>query len=232
MELIVFPPTYGEPAGSPFATKAIAMMDMAGLDYKLTYLSDPRKMPKQKLPVLKVGDRLIPDSNEIRAYIESTFDFDFDAGLTAHQRAMSTAIIRMVEEHIYFIVYASRWIEEHNWQVTKAANFGEIPTLLRGFITKMVRKGALAQVKGQGMGRHSVAERLTRFETDIDALETLLGDQDYLFGDKPTAADISTITALSFARAFPGPNELNDYLATKPELNTYLDRGKAELFSK
>lgn len=36
MELIVFPPTYGEPAGSPFATKAIAMMNRAGLDYKLT----------------------------------------------------------------------------------------------------------------------------------------------------------------------------------------------------
>jgi len=138
----------------------------------------------------------------------------------------------MVEEHIYFIVYASRWIEEHNWQVTKAANFSGIPTLLRGFITKMVRKGAIAQVKGQGMGRHSAAERLARFETDIDAIETLLGDQDYLFGDKPTAADISTITALSFARAFTGPNELNDYLATKPKLNAYIDRGRQVLFPK
>lgn len=232
MELIVFPPTYGEPAGSPFATKAIAMMELAGLDYTLTYLPNPTKMPKGKLPVLKVGDRFIPDSNEIRTYIESTFDFDFDAGLTPHQRAMSTAIIRMVEEHIYFIVYASRWIEEHNWQVTKAANFSGIPTLLRGFITKMVRKGAIAQVKGQGMGRHSAAERLARFETDIDAIETLLGDQDYLFGDKPTAADISTITALSFARAFTGPNELNDYLATKPKLNAYIDRGRQVLFPK
>ena len=89
MELIVFPPTYGEPAGSPFATKAIAMMNRAGLDYKLTYLSNPTKMPKGKLPVLKVGDRLIPDSNEIRAYIETEHGFDFDAGLSIEDRAIT-----------------------------------------------------------------------------------------------------------------------------------------------
>ncbi len=230
MELIVFPPTYGEPAGSPFATKAMALLNVAGVKHDLTYLSNPTKMPKGKLPVLKVGDRLIPDSNEIRAYIEAKTGFDFDAGLSAKDRAISTAVIRMVEEHIYFIVYTSRWKEDKNWAVTKAANFGAVPAIMRGFITRMVRKGAVAQCMGQGMGRHSKAERLSRFQEDIDAIETLLGDKDYLFGDTPKAADISTITALRFTAAFTGSNDLTDYLMTKPTIMAYLERGKEVLF--
>ena len=53
MELIVFPPTYGEPTGSPFATKAICLLEMAKADYQLRYLSNPTQMPKQKLPRIK-----------------------------------------------------------------------------------------------------------------------------------------------------------------------------------
>lgn len=230
MELIVFPPTYGEPAGSPFATKAIAMMHSAGLDYTLTYLSNPTKMPKGKLPVLKVGDRLIPDSNEIREYIEAEHGIDFDAGLNAKDRAISTAIIRMIEEHTYFIVYCSRWMEDKNWKVTKEANFGGIPAIIRGLITRMVRKGAIAQCKGQGMGRHSKAERLKRFQQDIDSIEVLLGNKDFLFGDTPTAADITTVTALRFTAGFSGENDLSDYLTSKPKIMSYLERGKEVLF--
>lgn len=232
MELIIFPPTYGQPAGSPFATKALCLLEMSGLDYSVTHLSNPAKMPKGKLPVLKVGDRMIPDSNEIRAFIETEHGFDFDAGLTDTQRAISTAIIRMVEEHIYFIVYANRWMVDENWEVTKAANFGAIPAVLRGFITRMVRKGAIAQVVGQGMGRHSPAERLKRFKIDVLAIETLLGDQEFLFGDSPSAADISTVTALGFTRAFPAKNDLNDFLWSRPTLMAYLDRGQKALYPK
>lgn len=230
MELIVFPPSYGEPAGSPFATKAMALMHIAGIKYKLTYLSNPTKMPKGKLPVLKVGDQMIPDSNEIREYIEGQTGFDFDAGLDVKDRAISTAIIRMIEEHVYFIVYTSRWKEDENWIVTKAENFGAVPAVMRGFITRMVRKGAVSQCMGQGMGRHSKAERLNRFQQDIDALETLLGDKDYLFGDSPKAADISTITALRFTAGFRRKNDLSDYLMSKPTIMAYLERGKEALF--
>ena len=145
---------------------------------------------------------------------------------------LPTAIIRMVEEHIYFIVYASRWMEDANWAVTKAANFCSVPAVMRGFITWMVRKGAVAQVIGQGIGRHSKAERLTRFKTDIDAIETLVGDQDFLFGDTPTAADISIVTGLCFTAAFSGKNDLSDYLMSKPKLMAYLERGKEAFFPK
>jgi glutathione S-transferase len=232
MELIVFPPTYGEPAGSPFATKALALLELAKVKYKLTYLPNPTKMPKGKLPVLKVGDRMIPDSNEIREYIEAETGFDFDAGLSAKDRAISTAVIRMIEEHVYFIVYTSRWKEDKNWEVTKAENFGAVPAIMRGFITRMVRKGAVAQCIGQGMGRHSKTERLSRFKQDIDAIETLLGDKDYLFGDSPKAADISTITALRFTAAFRRKNDLSDYLMSKPTIMAYLQRGKEALYPK
>ncbi len=230
MELIVFPPTYGEPAGSPFATKALAMLELSGLNYTVRYLSNPTKMPKGKLPVLQVGDRLIADSEQIQEHLETEHGCDFDKGLTDQQKAHSRAVIRMVEEHLYFIVYSSRWMEEDHWQVTKAANFGEIPALMRGLITRIVRKGAVAQCKGQGMGRHSKAERLARFEKDIWALSTLLGDQPYLFGKTPTAADITTVAALRFTCAFTHKNDLTDCIMSYANLVDYMDRGKSDMF--
>jgi len=138
----------------------------------------------------------------------------------------------MIEEHLYFIVYCSRWQEDMNWEVTKVANFGTVPVIMRGFITRMVRKGALAQIQGQGMGRHSKAERFARFKTDIDAIVALLGDQDFLFGDVPSAADISTVTALNFTRGFAAKNDLSDYISSLPKLVAYLDRGREALYPK
>ncbi len=230
MELIVFPPTYGEPTGSPFSTKALAMMEQSGLDYTVRYLSDPRKMPKGKLPVLKVGERMIADSEKIQDYLEQTHGCDFNKGLTDLQKATSRAVIRMVEEHIYFIVYASRWMEDAHWKVTKEANFGAIPRMMRGLITRAIRKGAIAQCKGQGMGRHSKAERLMRFEKDIWSLSVLLGDQPYLFGDTPSSADNTTVSALRFICAFTHENDLADCVRSYPNLVAYMERGKKEMF--
>ena len=103
---------------------------------------------------------------------------------------------------------------------------------MRGLITKIVRKGAISQVMAQGIGRHSKQERYTRFERDIQSIEILLGDQLYLFGETPTAADISVITALRFIIAFPHQNDLSDFIMSKPNLMAYLERGKERLYPK
>ncbi|GLQ35713.1 hypothetical protein GCM10007939_19960 [Amylibacter marinus] len=230
MELIAFPPTYSEPAGSPFATKSMLMLEHSGLDYTITYLPDPRKMPKQKLPVLRAGTRLIPDSTEIQSYVETTHGIDFDKGLSDTQRATSTALIRMIEEHMYFILYASRWIDETNWQITKGANFGAIPKLIRGFIVAGIRKAAIQQLMGQGMGRHSEAEQMARLHKDLTSLSTLLGDQQYFFGDTPTSVDFSAVAFLNFMLNFPIENTLTEKVKSFPSLVAYAKSGRTNLY--
>jgi len=232
MKLFTFPPSDGEPAGSPFAIKALLFLQASGQPYSVEYLNDPRKMPKGKLPVLQVADRMIPDSEQIREYLETTFGCDFDQGLSDEQKGVSRAIIRMADEHIYFINYASRWQEDAHWDVTKQHGFDDIPKLIRGFASNAIRKGAIKQLMGQGMGRHSPAERLIRFKQDINAIAAILGDKPFLFGEAPTAADMSIVPALRFVAAFSKKNDLGDALAAIPPLVSYMDRGKQVMYPK
>ena len=66
-ELLVFRPAFGEPTGSPFCVKAMCLLALAEAEWRPVVVNDPRRMPHGKLPVLRDGERLIPDSEAIRA---------------------------------------------------------------------------------------------------------------------------------------------------------------------
>ncbi len=230
MEVIMYNPAFAEPSGSPFCVKAGAMLQLAGLEWRPDYQMDPRKSPKGKFPVLRDGSELIADSSTIRDYIEKKYDVDFDEGLTPQQRAQSLALIRMNEEHLYFAIVADRWVNEANWAHVRQQYFGHIPGIMRGFITSSVRKQAIGALKGHGMGRHDEAEIFERASRDVAAIKTTLGDQPFLFGDKPTGADLSIVPMLRAAAAGPTPTPIRDLIRNDEVLMAYCDRGKQALY--
>ncbi len=230
LSLTVYPPGFGEITGSPFSTKALCLLEKSGLGYTTDVTPDPRKAPKKKFPVMQHDSKVIPDSDQIRDYLEATFDLDFDEGLNAEQRAISRAVIRMTEENIYFAIVSSRWQQDDNWPVTRQEFFGGMPGFLRNFVSGKVRKGILAALVGQGMGRHSMAEQVDRIEHDIAAIDTLLGDKPFLFGDSPSAADASVVPMLRALAFYPKANALSDLVLKRPALVEYLARGKREMY--
>jgi len=230
MKLNAYAPFFGEPSGSPFCVKAMCLLEMAGGKWQLSKDVDPRKAPKQKLPTLTDNGKTIADSDAIRDYLEEEFDMDFDDGLSAEQRAISRALIRMTEENLYFGIVCDRWINDDNWPHIRKAYFSEIPKLINGFITKKIRQQAIGSTKGQGMGRHSEQERFERCKKDIDAIATLLGDKPYLFGNAPKAADISVVTFLRAMAAAPEATLNSNYINAHKTLPAYLQRGKDALY--
>ncbi len=232
LKLTIFPEGFNEPSGSPFAVKALCLVENSGQPYEVIVTPDPRKAPKQKLPVLEDGANIIPDSDQIRDYLESTYDIDFDKGLSAEQRAVSRSIIRMMEEHVYFAIYSDRWQDDDNWSLTKNIYFNDMPPVIGGFITNQIRKGAVAQITGQGMGRHSPAEQAARIEKDFAAVETILGDKPFLFGEIPTAADYTAVPFLAAAAAFPSETQLTKIVQSRPNLMAYIARGKDAFYPK
>lgn len=230
LELQTYIPAFGAPTATPFGLKVMALLTLANAEYKTNYSADPRKAPKQKLPVLIDGTTTIADSDAIRDYLETKFKIDFDEGLSARDRAISRALIRMVEEHVYFAIICDRWVNDDNWEVVREKFFGQIPRLIRGFITKQIRKQAIASVKGQGMARHSTEEQLARVDKDLTAIKNILGDKPYLFGDKPTAADASVIGILTNIATTPVPTLLSKRLKDDTTLTAYRNRGCAALF--
>lgn len=230
LKIFVFGPGFGEISASPFSAKVLCLLTMSGQSYEIDDTRDPRKTPNSKLPVLEHNGKTIPDSDQIRDYLETTFHVDFDIGLTDDQRGISRAVIRMVEEHTYFGLMCTRWIDTENWPTTREELFGKIPKLIRNFITGKIRKQVIAMAYGQGMGRHSPKERANRISKDIAAIDAILGDKPFLFGDQPSAADASVVPMLRELVSFPQPTLLKDLVTARPKLMAYLDRGKAAMY--
>jgi len=215
---------------APFCVKAMCFLQMSGARWK-TAPGDLALAPKGKLPVLKDGDTTIPDSEEIRAYLEQKFGVDFDEGLTAVQRASSRAIIRMVDEHLYFVLVSARWQAEENWVHTRELLFRDVPEEMREAVASGARTLVCSNLEAQGMGRrHTEAERRLRADADISALATLLGEKPFLFGDKPTAADASAAPVLEALAKLPVETKLRQRITSDVSLMGYISRVEEALY--
>lgn len=230
ISLTLFPGAFNEPSASPFCMKAWCLLKASGLPFDLKVTADPRQSPKGKFPVIELDGTVIADSEQICTHIEAISGKDFNQGLSDRERATSQAIIRMVEEHLYFGILMDRWGEDDNWAHVRQAFFSGFPWFLRVIIPGIARKQTLQALHGQGMGRHSADERFDRVRRDVVALRDLLGDKPYLFGDQPTAADYSVVPMLRAAIVTPVEKPLGQFIKYDPGLTAYVTRGTDRLY--
>lgn len=178
----------GLPSGSHFCLKTEIQLKMAGLSY-VKDLNGLPQAPKGKLPYIRDGQEIVPDSTFIRAHIERKYGVDLDAGLDARQRAESWTIERMLEDHLGWAMVWFRWIPAENFAAGPAHFFDTAPVELQDDL----RNAALAKVIGNmhahGLGRHSMNEVAQLGIRSLDSLALLLGGRDFLFGDAPTGTD-------------------------------------------
>ncbi|MGB6177285.1 MAG: Tom37 metaxin N-terminal-like domain-containing protein, partial [Methylocella sp.] len=124
--LYMFGPYFGLPDASPFVSKAMALLKFAGLEH-----GEDRggygKAPKGKLPYIDDDGLVVADSTFIRFHIEKKYGFDFDAGLDAAQKATAWAIEKMCEEHLYWALVATRWLDDANFAKGTALFFKAVP---------------------------------------------------------------------------------------------------------
>lgn len=222
LQLKTFGPAFGEVDASPFCAKAICLLNMAGVEWSLVPGSDSRKTPVGKLPVLLDGSTVIHDSDNIRYHLENHYAADFDAGLSDIQKAQSRAYIRMAEEHLYFCLMYDRWVDDASWAHVRDRFFATLPPVIRTVISKLVRRDVLAALKGQGMGRLSYDEMYSRAHLDICAIESVLAQGQFLFGDVPTAADVSVGCILASISAIPERTKLSTRVLDSERLMQYL----------
>ncbi len=192
--LLVFAPKFGMPSASPFSTKAMLLMEMAGLSYE-TRGADPTKAPKRKLPVLLEGGETITDSFFIRRHLEVRHGIDFDAGLSAAERAVSTALIALAEDRLYFASMAERWLYVEN-QARLPELLDTVPAPIRGIVTRLVIRSVRKALDGQGHGRHTREEGAEIGRSAIDAFAAHLDDKPFLMGEAPSGADASVYPML------------------------------------
>jgi glutathione S-transferase len=229
LTLLTFPASFGAPSHSPFCVKAMSLLEMSGFDWRAEYLNDPRKMPLGRLPVLRDGTQLIPDSAHIQAHLEAR-GAEFNAGLSAADKARAHALVQMVEAGLYNILVHDRWLVDASWEHTRKAFFSEIPALVRGPLTRSLRKKIRATLMAQGCAQFTEAQRIAALRADLMSLSSQLGTQRFLFGDAPTAADAAIAPVLDMILNLPVETGARALLRDWDGLAAYVARCRAAIY--
>jgi len=227
-----FGPVWAKTSPSPACAKVETYLRMAGLEFKTVSTMDSRKAPKGKLPFITDEGQKIADSTFIIEYLKEQYGDPLDIGLNDKDKAISLAFQRMIEENLYWCVIHARWQDAHNWPKLKKALFSRMPFPLRVIIPPVARKMAIGALKGQGMGRHSLAEVSQIAIRDIAAIATFLGDKAFIMGDKPSSLDATVYAFISTMTGDPVQSEFKDFALKQKNLVDYCERMTATYYEK
>jgi hypothetical protein len=173
----------------------------------------------------------VADTQFIIEYLKQTHGDPLDASMTAAERALATAFQRLLEEDLYWAVVHTRWIDDDGWAKTREAFFGALPVPLRWILPPLARRGLRAEMRGHGMGRHSVDEIHAIGCRDVDALADWLGDKPYLLGTQPRSIDGSAHAFLANLLWAPVESPIRRHAQARPALAAYCQRMKARYYA-
>ena len=199
IQLFQFPKAKNIPSESPFCMKLESYFRAVELPYKNQFIMDPRQSPTGKIPYILENDKLFSDSGIIINYYESIIEKPMQSDLSQLQCSQSLAYIRLLEEHLYWAIVYSRWIDpdgEKIWKqsIQKGLN---IPKLAFKLMFPAVKKKIQKQLYGHGIGRHKHQQIYLFADNDITALANFLGKNTYFFGEKATLLDHCTYSHIA-----------------------------------
>lgn len=225
IELYKFGPAFGLRETGPFVLKVMAYMKLAGIPFREHVQGDPRKAPKKKIPYISDDGVEIGDSTFIIKHLKAKFGDPLADGMSAYQLAKGQALKVMLEERTYWagMIYP-RWVKTDHHQLIADTFFGEIPSFLRMFVFRMVAKGVAKSAMGQGIMHHSDAEIYKLGVDDIKTVETILGTQKFILGDKPAEADATVYAFLHGMSAEVFPTPIQAHIRASKPLMAYLNR--------
>ena len=229
--LYQFPAAFGLPNASPFCMKVETYLRMAGIAYVSRYGMYQLRAPKKKLPYIDDGGRIVADSHMILDYLKATFGDPLDAALVPAQRARGTAILRLLEDSLYWALLYARWIDDAGWPLTRQAFFGALPPPLAWFVPPLARRSIAQQLHAQGTGRHRPEEIYATGSADISALSLLLGEQAYFLGDEPSAVDAAAYAFLANILDVPLDMPLRQAARRHVNLPAYCARMRARYYA-
>jgi glutathione S-transferase len=219
-------PAFGLPDASPFATKVQILLKLTGVDFT-TAAYDFKKAPKGKIPYICDGNTLLGDSTFIRFHLEEKYKIDFEAGMSATEKACAWAFEKMSDEVLYWGLVYERWMIESNFDKGPRRFFDAVPALIRPLIVGQIRKKVTGNLLAQGTGRHSYEELLSLTDKALKATSIELGDRPFFGGDEARGVD-ATLGAMMMGLLcahFDGP--LRNLVLKHPNLVAYEARVRA-----
>lgn len=230
IKLFQYPTDWGLPNVSPFCMKMETYLRLAQIPYEIVTVADPRKSPKGKLPYIDDNGQIVADSGIIIDYLKNKYSDALDSRLSATQKATRLAFQRMIEEHLYWVILYSRWIEDDGWEKMKPLYFGELPPFMKAFVPELVRRQFTKVIQGHGIGRHHRDDVYQMGKDDVLAISLLLDNQNFILGNEVTSLDATVYGFLANIIWVPVESPLKEYTNSLSNLVSYCERMK-EKFS-
>ncbi len=197
IQLFTFPEAFGLRNVSPFCLKVEMALSHLGQEFEVVLESDPRKSPKGKLPYIIDGGRTIADSELIFDYLDEKTDGALYGHLTPGEYGHGLAFTRLAEDHLYWLMVASRWLDDDWFPNVQSGFFSSFPPLVRNVVGTIARRQMRNTLALQGLGKHNFEEQKGFARRDFKALSDVLEGSDYLVGERMTAFDFSVASLLA-----------------------------------
>ena len=227
LELVTLPPAFGMRNVSPFCLKAEMLLTSLDVPFTTSEEADPRKAPKGKLPYLIADGQTIADSELITEYLDDITQGRVYAGLSPQQKAQGVALARLAEDHFYWIMVASRWLDDAWWPNIIDGFFGIAPKLVRPLVAGMARKQVKQTYNLQGLGRHSLEEQRGFAARDLQALQDAVPDEGFLFGEAPNIFDFTIAGMMAGTLDNQPPTWVTELARGYEKLCAYTERVQA-----
>ncbi|WP_168210871.1 glutathione S-transferase family protein [Persicimonas caeni] len=213
---------WGTASASPFCLKLLTWLRMSDVPHRVTYLKGPPKSSTGKAPYIDRPDgSYLEDSSFIIETLTREHGVELDAHLSDAQRATAHMLQRTLENSLYFVMIWQRWIE--NWEVTREAFFGHLPPVVGTVVPALLRRRVAKQTHQQGIGRLPKKEIFDIGCADVGAVASVLGDNDWFFGE-PSTTDAMVHSFFSGILAAPIDDRLKEAVQSHDNLVAHSQR--------
>lgn len=227
--LYTLPPAFGLRNVSPFCLKIEMALSYLKLDFETVHEPDPRKAPKGKLPFLEIDGKRMPDSELIFEYLDQKTGGGLFSGLTALEMAQGTAFTRLSDDHLYWMIVASRWLDDDWFPNVKRDFFGALPAPVAFLVARLARRQVRTTYHLQGLGRHSHTEQEQFARRDLKAISDVVTEQNYIVGGRLTAFDFSVASLIAGLLDQQPPTWMNPLADEFPPLRDYAERVQQDI---
>jgi len=231
--LYQFSPNAGDFRASAPCVAVEAYLRLAGIEYQTDTKDALRRSDTAILPALSVDGKTISDSEKILRYFESHSTYALDSFLTQDQQAEKLMLSRLMNGSIYQFMVAERWLHPEVYpkfvesfrRILLPRRMDVLWPIMKRLVTRRVRGkylGSIAHLSG--------AERLRFTAENFSALGQVLGNQEFLFGDRPTSADAFLFAYTYAFLATPFGSPTKELIETHhPNLVAFYNRMAPEL---
>ena len=228
MILHTLPPAFGQRNPSPFCLKAEMALSFLDLEFTNRPSLELNKAPKGKMPWLEDGDTVIADSELILNHLDQKTGGKLYAELTPLERAKGTAFLRLAEDHLYWMIVASRWLDDEWFETVKRDFFGTLPAPVGWLASTMARRTMRQTYKLHGLGRHSHAEQVTLLRTDLQAMADQVATEGYIAGIRMTAYDFGVGAMLAAGMDNQPATWVSTIANEYEDLRNYIEKVQSE----